>query len=81
VADHSREARVDVARFTDANLVDSGLHVVVDAAAGHASQRGQAMVVGIEEHFMGLEQIGSQDKGAAVGKFGRGSVKRTPWIW
>jgi hypothetical protein len=39
------------------------------------------MVVGIEEHFMGLEQIGSQDKGAAVGKFGRGSVKRTPWIW
>ena len=37
VADHGGEACVDVACFTDANLVDGSLHVVLDAAAGHAA--------------------------------------------
>gem|GEM_PF-1674071 len=66
VADHRGEARVDVARLAGQDLVHGGLHVVVDAALGHAAEHAEGVVVGVEQHLMGLQQVGPDVEGPAV---------------
>jgi hypothetical protein len=36
------------------------------------------MVVGVEQHFVGLQQIGAQREGAAVGQLGVGDLQLGP---
>ena len=40
------------------DLVHRSLHVVVDAASGHAAQGGEAAGVGIEQHLVALARVG-----------------------
>ena len=68
VADHGREARVDLALLAAPDLVDGGAHVVVDPAPRHAAQHAEGVVVGVEQHLMRLLRIGPQNEGAAVGR-------------
>jgi hypothetical protein len=51
---------VDVARFAAAHLVHGGLHVVVDAAPGHAGEYREGVVVGIEQHLVRLQRVRAQ---------------------
>jgi hypothetical protein len=57
---HGREALVDDAALALLDLVHRRLHVVVDAAAGHAAQRRERARVGIEQHLVALAGIGHQ---------------------
>lgn len=59
VADHGREADVDLAVLATADFVDGRLHIVVDAPLRHAAQHPEGVVMGIEQHLMGLEQVGT----------------------
>ena len=68
VADHRREARVDLALLAAADLVDRGAHIVVDAAPRHAAQDAEGVVMGVEQHLVGLLRIGAENEGAAVGE-------------
>ena len=68
VADHGREARVDLALLAAADLVDGGAHVVVDAAPRHAAQDAEGVVMGVEQHLVGLQRIGAENEGAAVAR-------------
>src|SRR5690606_28702623 len=68
VAGHRHEADVDVALLATAHLVDCRAHVVVDATARNAAKHAEGMIVGVEQHLMGLEEIGTDDKGPAVAK-------------
>ena len=45
VADHRREAHVDLALLSPPDFVDGGAHVVVDAAPRHAAQHAKGVVV------------------------------------
>jgi len=54
VAGHGQEAGVDVPLLAATDLVDGGLHVVVDAAPGNAAQHPEGMIVGIEQHLVRL---------------------------
>ena len=68
VADHRREARVDLAFLSPPDFIDRRAHVVVDAAPRHAAQHTEGVVVGVEQHLMRLLRIGAQNEGAAVGE-------------
>jgi hypothetical protein len=68
VADHRCEPRVDLAGLAAPNLVDRGAHVVVNAPPRHAPQDAEGVVVGVEQHLMGLLRIGPENEGAAVGQ-------------
>ena len=65
MAAHGLKASVDHARFALLDLVDGGLHVVIDAAPSYTPQRRKRPRMGIKEHFMGLRRVGHQPEGAA----------------
>ena len=62
---HRAEELVDVARLALADLVHGGLHVVVDAPAGHTAERREGTRVGVEQHLVALAGVGHQPEGAA----------------
>lgn len=66
VADHGREARVDLPLLTPSHLVDGGSHVVVDAAPGNAAEHAESVIMGVKQHLVGLLRISAKNKGAAV---------------
>ena len=68
MADHRREARVDLALLSAADLVDGRSHIVVNAPPRHAAQDAEGVVMGVEQHLMGLLRIGPENEGAAVGE-------------
>ena len=68
VADHRGEARVDATPLAGVDLVHRRLHVVVDAPPRHAAKHGKGVVVGIEQHLVGLLPVGAQQERAAVAK-------------
>src|SRR6202021_1384179 len=43
-------------------------HIVVDAPPRHAAQYAEGVVVGVEQHLVGLLGIGVENEGAAVGE-------------
>ncbi len=66
VAHHRAEPRVDLADLAGTHPVDGGLHVVVDAAAWNATPRDERVMMRVEQHLMGLQQIGTQEERTAV---------------
>src|SRR5450432_3200658 len=66
VADHSREASIDPPLFPAPDPVYGGSHVVVDAPTRHAAQHAERVIVGVEQHLVGLLRIGAENEGAAV---------------
>ena len=78
VADHGREAGVDLTLLAPPDLVDGGAHVVVDAAPRHAAQNAEGVVVGVEQHLMGLLRISPENEGAAVGELEVGDLQLGP---
>ncbi|MNL14607.1 hypothetical protein D3C87_1355560 [compost metagenome] len=63
---HREETDVDLPFLAAADTIDRRLHVIVDAATRYAAKRPEAVPVGVEEHLMRLEQVGPDQKGAAV---------------
>jgi hypothetical protein len=57
---HGGKALVDDAPLALLDFVHRRLHVVVDAPARHAAQRGEAAGVGIEQHLVALAGVGHQ---------------------
>ena len=68
VADHRCEPRVDLAVLAATDLVDRGAHVVVDASPRHAAQHAEGVVMGVEQHLVGLLRVGPENESAAVGE-------------
>jgi hypothetical protein len=69
MADHRREAGVDLALLAPADLVDGRSHIVVNAPPRHAAQDAESVVMGVEQHLMGLLRVGPEEEGAAAGQF------------
>jgi hypothetical protein len=61
MADHRREAGVDLALLAAADLVDGRSHIVVNAPPRHAAQDAESVVMGVEQHLMGLLRIGPEN--------------------
>ncbi|MEY4341471.1 MAG: hypothetical protein RL541_975 [Pseudomonadota bacterium] len=57
VIDHDLEAHVHVPSLTFFGLVDSRLHVVVDAPLRYTTKHPECMVIRVEEHFVGLQWV------------------------
>ena len=70
VARHGLEAGVDRAALALANLVDSCLHVVVDAPPWHAAKGSRGAGMGVKQHLMGLAEVGGEHEGAAGRQLG-----------
>jgi len=66
VAGHGEEAEVDLPLLAPADAIDRCLHVVVDAPPGHAAEHTEAVPMRIEQHLVGLQQIGTDQEGPAV---------------
>ena len=78
MADHRRETGVDLALLAAADLVDGGSHIVVDSAPRHAAQHAEGVVMGVEQHLVGLLRIGPENEGAAVGELEVGDLQFGP---
>src|ERR1700683_996037 len=70
VADHGCEPRVDLTLLSAANLADGSSHIVVNAPPRHAPQDAEGVVMGVEQHLVGLLRIGAENEGAAGGGVG-----------
>src|SRR3546814_7088128 len=60
---------LDVALLAAPDLVDGGAHIVVNPPARHAAQKAKGLIMGVEQHRVGLQQIGPNDEGATVAEF------------
>src|SRR6188472_4139743 len=63
---HGRKTNIDAAFLASADLVRA--HVVVDASSRYPAHNPESMVMRVEQHLVGLQQISADDEGAAVAK-------------
>jgi hypothetical protein len=75
VAGHRHEPGVDLTRLAGAHPVHCSLHVVVDAPPRHAAEDPERVPVGIEQHLMGLKQVGPKQKRPAVRELDVGDLE------
>ena len=75
VAGHRGEPGVDLPGLARADPVDRGLHVVEDTASGHAAKDTERLSHGVEQHFVGLQQIGPNNERPAVRQLGMGHLQ------
>jgi hypothetical protein len=78
VADHRREAHVDLALLAPADLVDGRSHIVANAPPRHAAQHAEGMIMRVEQHLVGLLRIGAKNEGAAIGELEVGNLQLGP---
>src|SRR6185503_14265214 len=65
---HGQKPHIYAAFLATADLVHGGAHVVVDASSRHPAERPESVVLRVEQHLVGLQQISADDEGAAVAK-------------
>ncbi len=75
VAGHRQEPGVDLARLAGADPVHRGLHVIVDAPPRHAAEDPEGVPVGIEQHLVGLQQVGPEQERPAVRQLDVGELE------
>jgi hypothetical protein len=63
---HLQEAPVILAGLADEDRLHRRLHVVVDAAPADAAIELERLVVGVEDQFLGLPEVGPHERHAAV---------------
>ncbi|MNT18145.1 hypothetical protein D3C72_1533270 [compost metagenome] len=63
---HRQETDVDLPLLAATDAVDRRLHVVVDAATRYAAEHPEPVPVGIEQHLVRLQQVGSDQKRPTV---------------
>jgi len=67
VADHGREAQVDLTDLATPNTVHRRLHIVENTTTRHPAKDAKGFRQRIEQHLVGLQRIGPQNEGSAVG--------------
>jgi len=80
VAGHRLEADIDVAILAAANLVDRGLHVVVDAAARNTTEHAESMIVSVEQHLVRLQEICSNDESPGISQLRMRHLQLRPLV-
>ena len=78
VAGHGFETGIDVALLAATDTINSGLHVVVDPATGHAAEDAKRVPMSIEQHLMGLQRVGPHQKRPAMRQLDMGNLKFDP---
>src|SRR3546814_19046969 len=69
MTDHGEEAGVDGSGLAAPALVHGGAHIVVNPPARHAAQHAERMLMSVEQHLMGLKEIGpNRSEARSVGK-------------
>ena len=66
VVRHGQKAEVYLPLLATANPINRRLHVVIDPTSGDAAKNPERVPMGIEQHLVGLQGIGPQQKGPAV---------------
>lgn len=59
---HLQKATVILARLADENGTNSRLHVIVYAAATDAAIKRKSLVMGVEDHFLGLARVSTHKR-------------------
>ena len=75
VVRHGEEAHVDLPLLAAADAIHRRPHVVVNPTTRHAAKDAERVPVGIEQHLMGLQRIGTQQKGPAVRQLDMGHLQ------
>lgn len=86
---HEAETGADIARSLEAfGIVDRrgkskcrqlpDFHVVENPAPRHPAEHTERLGMGVEQHLMGLQQIGADEEGAAVGQLDMGDLQLDP---
>ena len=72
---HGEEAHVDLPLLAATDTIHRRLHVIVDAPTRDAAEDPERVPMGIEQHLMGLQWIGTQQKGPAVRQLDMGHLQ------
>lgn len=75
VARYGQEAGTDLPFAAWADPVHGGAHVVVDAAPRHATQHAKAVVVGVEQHLVRLQEVGPHRERPTVAELEVGDLQ------
>ncbi len=78
VVRHRLEADIDLTLFAAADAIDCGAHVVINSTRRHAAKDPEAVPVSVEQHLMGLQQVGSDQKGSAMGQLDMRDLQLRP---
>ncbi|MNT98746.1 hypothetical protein D3C72_2413980 [compost metagenome] len=63
---HREETDIDLSLLAAADAIDCCLHVIVDAATRYAAEHTEAVPMGVKEHLVRLQQVGSDQKSSTV---------------
>lgn len=66
MAGHGLESGIDVTLLASAHTVHGRLHIIVNPAAGNAAKHAKRMPMGVKQHLMRLQRIGSHEESPAV---------------
>jgi hypothetical protein len=66
MAGHRLKTEIDAPLFAAAHLVHGGTHVVVDPTSRYAAEHSEGVMMGVEQHLMCLQWIGTDDEGPTV---------------
>ncbi len=75
---HRLEADIDLTLFAAADAIDCGAHVVINSTRRHAAKDPEAVPVSVEQHLVGLQQVGSDQKGSAMGQLDMRDLQLRP---
>ena len=76
MAAHLQEATIVEPLLADEDCLDCRLHVVIDAARAGATEEGEGLVVGIEDHLLALTHIGAGEHHPAVAEADMSNLHR-----
>ena len=78
VTRHGFKAGVDLAFLACQHLIDSRLHVVVNAALRYTAESFKRSGVRVKQHFVALPGVGHQPEGAAGAQLGVCQLNASP---
>src|SRR6185437_2027929 len=73
-----RETRVDLALLAAPDLVDGRWHIGEDPTPRRAAEHAEGVIVGVEQHLVGLLRIGAENERAAVAELEVGDLQFGP---
>lgn len=80
MTNYRRKTCIHIALLTVLHFINSSFHIVVDPTLRNTTSHIKCMIMGIEQHLMGLQQICTDKERTAVTQFEVGALQPYPQL-